>query len=403
MELFTKDFTYFLPEEKIALFPTEQRDQAKLLVYQKGKIHHDIFKSITTHLPHESLLVFNNSKVIPARLRFKKESGGEIEIFLLNPIVDKSNPAQESPVWNTSLKAQWQCTIGNKKKWNRNTILKLKEGNLELEARLLDEENSIVEFNWSGDKTWNEVLTIFGDTPLPPYIKRDTSKADRERYQTVYSEFRGAVAAPTAGLHFTPELMKELTQFGIKTEFLTLHVGAGTFQPIKTDKATDHRMHAEQIIFTKQNIEHLLGNSEKLIAVGTTSCRSLESLYWLGVKLILDADSVQPDQPFSIDQHFAYQVFDNLPTRKACLQEVHDFFCDNSLDFFSGESSIFIYPGYKFRMTDGLITNFHQPNSTLLLLIAAFIGNDWKILYSEALASNYRFLSYGDSSLLIPS
>lgn len=402
MELFTKDFTYSLPEDRIALFPTELRDQSKLLVYRQGKIDHDIFKNIPNYLHLDCLLVFNNSKVIPARLRFKKESGGEIEIFLLNPIVETSVVAQESEVWNVPTKACWQCTIGNKKRWNRNTILKQKLGEDELEALLVDEENSIVQFQWGAGKTWGEVLSIFGDIPLPPYLKRASTKADHERYQTVYSEWKGAVAAPTAGLHFTPEILNDLNTQGIKSEFLTLHVGAGTFQPIKVEKATDHQMHSEQIIFTKQNIENLLRHKGKFIAVGTTSCRSLESLFWLGVQLLQTNNFESPNQPFSINQHIAYQHHASLPTRIESLKKVYDFFDHHSLKIISGESSIFIYPGYKFRMTDGLITNFHQPNSTLLLLIAAFIGNDWKTVYSSAMMSNYRFLSYGDSSLLIP-
>ena len=340
MELFTKDFTYSLPEDRIALFPTEKRDQSKLLVYRKGKIDHDIFNNVSSYLPPKSLLVFNNSKVIPARLRFKKESGGEIEIFLLNPIVESSTATQESVVWNIPSKTRWQCTIGNKKRWTNNMILKQKHKELELAAHLIDEENSIVEFQWDGGKTWNDVLTIFGDTPLPPYLKREASSADRDRYQTVYSEWKGAVAAPTAGLHFTTEILKDLKKGGIKSEFLTLHVGAGTFQPIKTEKATDHQMHSEQIIFTKQNIENLISHKGKIIPVGTTSCRSLESLYWLGVKLLMDNNSVYPSQPILIDQHLAYQYQETLPSREECLKIVYNFFFKYSIEIFSGESSI---------------------------------------------------------------
>jgi len=391
MELFTRDFSYHLPEDRIALFPAEQRDQSKLLIYKNGAIQHDSFSNIVGHLPESSLLIFNNTEVIPARLKFIKESGAIIEIFLLKPEESDSN---------TQSSIRWHCTIGNKKRWKARSTLKLTKGDTELHAQLVNEEIPIVEFHWTGNKTWNEILRLFGDTPLPPYIKRETVKADIERYQTVYSAFPGAVAAPTAGLHFTPEILQKLPENGIYSDFITLHVSAGTFLPIKTEKATDHAMHEEKILVTKKNIDQLIAHGHKIIPVGTTSCRSLESLYWFGVKLLSAKGALKE---FAIDQHYAYQQNgQQLPSRMQSLQAVNNFMEQQMINEIKGTTSIYIYPGYKFRMTDGLITNFHQPNSTLLLLIAALVGENWKKIYNEALSSGYRFLSYGDSSLLIP-
>lgn len=432
MDLLTADFTYNLPEDRIALFPSAQRDQSKLLVYKNGTLEDTLFKNITEYLPKANMLVFNNSRVIPARLKFKKESGAGIEIFLLNPIaqatetelsnlraslktplfpslreekkvhqaegmglIPQKERSIEMPLHNS---AQWVCTIGNKKRWTRDSILRVVKSDVEIQARLIDRENSIVQFLWSGNKTWEEILLLIGDTPLPPYIKRDTVESDKERYQTVYSSPTGAVAAPTAGLHFTPEILEKLISCGFSTDFITLHVGAGTFQPIKAEKATDHRMHEEKIIFTKENLENLIEHGDKIICVGTTSCRSLESLYWFGVKLLSTKGQIE----FNVDQSFPYQYRGSLPSRMECLTLILDYMSRHNIKELIGATSIFIYPGYKFKMTDGLITNFHQPNSTLLLLIASLVGDDWKRIYRFALEKNYRFLSYGDSSLLLP-
>lgn len=394
MALFTRDFTYDLPEDRIALFPAAQRDQSRLLVYDQGRISHSMFRDIVDLIPPKSLLVFNDSKVIPARLRFKIETGATIEVFLLNP-ADKNVSAHDmlqrpSPV-------QWHCTIGNKKKWKPGVVLKQSNHPIEVNAKLLDDDKGTVEFQFSGAQTWAEVIHTFGDTPLPPYIKRATDNSDTERYQTVYSHTPGAVAAPTAGLHFTPEIIENISKKGVFTDYLTLHVGAGTFMPIKADVATEHPMHEESIYVSEANILNLIAHSDNIISVGTTSCRSLESLYWFGVTLMEDENA-----SFEIDQHFAYRERTTLPTRKASLEKILHWMSSRNMKALSGRTSIYIYPGYRFRMIDGLITNFHQPNSTLLLLIAALIGDDWKGVYDEALANNYRFLSYGDSSLLIP-
>jgi S-adenosylmethionine:tRNA ribosyltransferase-isomerase len=394
MALFTSDFTYDLPEARIALFPATQRDQSKLLVYDQGLISHRSFRDIVELIPSKTLLVFNNSKVIPARLRFKNETGATIEVFLLNP-ADRNVGAHE--MLQRSSPVQWLCTIGNKKKWKLGVVLRQSGNGIDLQASLLDPEAGFVEFQFSGAQTWAEVIHHFGDTPLPPYIKRATETTDVERYQTVYSHTPGAVAAPTAGLHFTPEIIEKVVKNGVFADYLTLHVGAGTFMPIKADVATEHHMHEESIYFSETNICNLIEHHARIISVGTTSCRSLESLYWFGVKLMEDDQA-----SFEIDQHFAYHERATLPSRKESLEKIRDVMQSKKLKALSGRTSIYIYPGYSFKMIDGLITNFHQPNSTLLLLIAAFIGDDWRKVYDSALANGYRFLSYGDSSLLIP-
>ena len=396
MELFTRDFTYDLPDERIALFPAANRDGSKLLYYNNGAITHHLFKDAVDLIPKGTLLVFNNSKVIPARLRFKNQTGATIEIFLLHP-ANKDVSAHQL-MQNTS-PVQWVCTIGNKKKWKSGVALMQSHQEVELTASLLDAAETIVEFTFSGYSTWAEVIRIFGDTPLPPYIKRNSELSDNERYQTVYSSVHGAVAAPTAGLHFTPDIIQSLAKKGVSCEYLTLHVSAGTFMPIKSEKATEHAMHEESVYFTRANLENLIKLGSRIIAVGTTSCRSLESLFWFGVKIMEEGESVN----FEIDQHFAYKNRNALPSRTESLKRVHAYMMANNLIELHGQTSIYVYPGYIFKMTDGLITNFHQPNSTLLLLIAAFVGPDWKKIYDAALKNNYRFLSYGDSSLLLPA
>jgi len=384
------DFTYELPEDKIALHPLPVRDQSKLLVYQKGNIQHSTFSTVSEFLPPHSILFFNNTKVIPARLIFKKETGAEIEIFLLDPV-------WPSPIvalaMNANQKSQWHCTIGNLKRWKENSTLKIKNSKVELDATLVDREKAIVELEWApSDLTFSEVVKIIGDIPLPPYIKRKTETTDVERYQTIYSKEDGAVAAPTAGLHFTEKVFDSLKSKNITFEYLTLHVSAGTFQPVKVQNASEHSMHEEQIIVTRVNVENLL-KKETVIAVGTTSLRTMESIYWFGVKLSHDSTS-----KFLINQNDAYQLkpIDKSEALNAVLKKMDD----DKTDQLIGETSIYILPGYDFKTCDALITNFHQPGSTLMLLVAAFVGKDWKKIYEDALVKNYRFLSYGDSSLL---
>jgi len=390
MEIKISDYTYDLPEERIAFHPLQERDQSKLLVYQNGNVQHSNFSKLSEFLPSNSILFYNNTKVIPARLIFKKETGAEIEIFLLDPVWPSPIVALAMNAKQTS---RWHCTIGNLKRWKENSKLKIKNSKLELEATLVDREKSIVELEWTpSDLTFSEVVKLCGDIPLPPYIDRKTERADVERYQTIYSKEDGAVAAPTAGLHFTEKVFNSLKEKNIAFDYLTLHVSAGTFQPVKVQNATEHSMHEEQIIVTRQNIQNLL-KEKAVVAVGTTSLRTMESVYWYGVKL-----STDPTSKFLISQTDAYELkpVDKAKALNAVLKKMDD----ENTDLLIGETSIYILPGYEFKTCDALITNFHQPGSTLMLLVAAFVGSDWRKIYSAALENSYRFLSYGDSSLL---
>lgn len=388
-----QDYTYTLPDDRIAFQPLTQRDESKLLVYKNAKIEHRVFKNLAELLPENSVLIFNDTKVIPARLHFQKDSGAEIEIFLLSPVAPEKLLAQAMLIKN---KCQWQCTIGNLKRWKDGQILSKKTGSISLTAVLINRKESIVEFSWPGDQTFSEVITHAGATPLPPYIRRTAEAADAERYQTIYSHQEGAVAAPTAGLHFTQRVFDALQARGIARDFVTLHVSAGTFQPVKTENALEHEMHHEQVTLSRQTLDILSDNLKKIIAVGTTSMRTLESVYWFGVKL-----QQQPNADFTITQHDPYALPGSVPVAEA-LQAVADYLDSRKLTSLTGTTSIFIYPGYQFRVCHGLITNFHQPGSTLMLLVAAFIGKNWKEVYQQALNEGYRFLSYGDSSLLLP-
>jgi S-adenosylmethionine:tRNA ribosyltransferase-isomerase len=386
-------YTYDLPADKIAAHPLANRDESKLLVYNKGQIQHTAFKSLGNFLPSNAFLFFNDTKVIPARIHFKKETGAEIEIFLLSP-QKPSTIMADAMVANKQ--CTWLCTIGNLKRWKDDQqLVKVKNG-ISLNAKLIDRNNGIVELSWDTGQSFAEVITEMGLTPLPPYIKRDVSQDDINRYQTIYSHYEGAVAAPTAGLHFTDQILESLQKKGIGKDFLTLHVSAGTFQPVKTENALEHVMHHEQVVISKKSIENLLQPNQFTIAVGTTSMRTLESLYWYGVQLLEN-----PESEFLVTQHDPYKKR-NLPSREEALRTILSHMNKNEMDSLTGSTSIFIYPGYEFKICNGLITNFHLPASTLILLVAAFIGDDWQKIYDEALLKDYRFLSYGDSSLLIP-
>ncbi len=388
-----KDYWYGLPQDRIALYPLPERDKSKLLVYKDGAVHHSKFEQLLTFLPRQSTLFFNNTRVIPARLYFQKETGATIELFLLHPVSPRASAQQAMEAKESN---RWVCTIGNLKRWSEGTKLNKSVEDITIQATLIDRETGEVEFNWAPPElTFAEIISRIGLTPLPPYLKRQAEQSDRLRYQTVYSQFEGAVAAPTAGLHFTDRILNELVSAGHKIEFLTLHVSAGTFQPVKVENAVEHPMHCEQVIATYQNIQELIA-SGFTVAVGTTSMRTLESLYWYGVKLIND-----PKADFIINQFDPYHT--SSPISKAtALEAILTKMKNEELTVISGETSIMIMPGYHFKVTDGLITNFHQPGSTLMLLVAAFVGPDWKQIYEEALQNDYRFLSYGDSSLLIP-
>lgn len=393
-QLELENYTYNLPEDRIAEFPLARRDESNLLIYENSRISHEKFFSLPDALPADATLFFNNTKVLPARLIFHKATGARIEIFLLEPVAPTADVA--SAMVNTD-EVTWRCMIGNLKKWKGDVLslsLESEQGNYKLYAYLSDRENGLVRLQWTSDAPFASVVRAAGQLPLPPYIKRKAEASDYERYQTVYARFDGAVAAPTAGLHFTPNVLKRLKENGVKMDELTLHVSAGTFQPIKSANIADHKMHSEEIVIKRENINQLLA-AGKRIAVGTTSMRTMESLYWFGARLVLNAKA-----PFLVGQNDPYEI--PAVSLVESLEAVINRMDDENTDFLTGRTEIFIYPGYTFRVCNGLITNFHLPGSTLILLVAAFIGEDWKKVYEDALAMNYRFLSYGDSSLLLP-
>jgi S-adenosylmethionine:tRNA ribosyltransferase-isomerase len=385
MSLKLEDYSYELPESRIAKHPPKERGTSKLLVYRQGAIQHHQFGAIVDQLPKEATLVFNDTKVIPARIILHKDTGARIEIFLLEPLAPSKVHEEIMLSRNT---CTWKCMIGNARKWKAGTMLASKS--LAFTAIRTGEDE--VTFEWEG-MTFSQLLTEIGKIPLPPYIQRELEEEDKDRYQTVYSKMDGAVAAPTAGLHFTDEILHELEVKGIHKSYVTLHVSAGTFQPIKVGDITQHPMHNEQLWIQRQTIESLLSSSQT-IAVGTTSMRTLESLYWFGVRLH------HQKEDFHIRKEDPYEM--EAIDKRAALQKVLHYMDQYQLNQLGGQTEIFLYPGYTFRMCDGLITNYHMPNSTLILLVAAFIGNAWRKVYQEALENNYRFLSYGDSSLLIP-
>ena len=392
-----KEYEYNLPEDRIAKFPLEKRDSSQLLEYKKGKIQHHHFFNLPDLLDADSLLVYNNTKVIPARLIFQRQTGARIEVFLLQPLA----PSRiMSEIMTSKKPVVWETMIGNLKKWKDEEtlqgIIKIDSQEVILSARLVNRDLMQVEFSWNDSEiAFVDLVEACGETPLPPYLNRKAEKNDKSRYQTVYSEKEGAVAAPTAGLHFTEEVFDALRKKGIQEAALTLHVSAGTFQPIKVKAVEEHPMHSEQLEIKRETIEKLLLHSGKVVAVGTTSVRTLESMYWYGVQLIENRGN-----RFEIEKLAPYVSRAYLPTRKEALQAILKEMEESNSDTLFGTTSIFVFPGYKFQLVDGLITNFHQPGSTLVLLIAALVGEDWKKIYQEALDSDYRFLSYGDSSLL---
>lgn len=398
MKIKISDYEYPLDDKQIAKYPESPRDESKLLVYKNTEIEHSKFRKISEFLPSNAHLVLNNTKVIPARLFFKRKTGANIEIFLLNPI----EPSQVLPlVMEERNTVTWHCVIGNKRRWKQEETL---EGEFEykgvkyaLKAELTDTFKNNVKFTWEGGLPFSELVVAYGNIPLPPYLNRESEESDKKDYQTIYSENDGAVAAPTAGLHFTPEVFAELDNLGVKKSFVTLHVGAGTFMPVKEENALNHPMHSEQMVVNKSFIEGLLANPEFVIPVGTTSMRSLESLYWFGVKII-----EKNPLPFFVEKLFPYQEHENI-SMKESFEAILKYMAHENQEQLIGNTEIMIFPGYMFRVCKGLITNFHQPASTLLLLVAALIGEQkWKDIYKQARENNYRFLSFGDSSLLIP-
>ena len=401
--IFISDYTYTLPEEKIARYPLPARDSSKLLLYRKGHITEDVYRNIDQHIPGNSLLVFNNTRVIEARLLFQKPSGGIIELFCLEPAAEY---ADISTGMLQSEQVQWKCLVGGASKWKPGQVLQktITHDNepLVLEARYIAKQSDcfIIEFKWTpGHFSFAEILHFAGVMPLPPYLKRAAETADAERYQTIYAQQDGSVAAPTAGLHFTPHVFEKLHAKQIYTSFVTLHVGAGTFKPVKAETIDAHEMHAEFIDVNRETIEQLLSFTGKIYAVGTTSARTLESLYWMGVKTQIEP-AIQPGD-LSISQWEVYsQLAEHATDVPAALQSLLDWMNKNKLQRLISKTQILIAPGYPFKIIRGLITNFHQPNSTLLLLVAALTGDDWKKIYAYALDHEFRFLSYGDGCLL---
>jgi S-adenosylmethionine:tRNA ribosyltransferase-isomerase len=388
-----QDFTYHLPDEKIALHPIEQRDQSKLLVYKNGIIAEDRYFNIQDHLPENSLLVFNNTRVIKARLLFTKPTGGVIEIFLLEPY-----RADYTSTLTATKNCRWKCFIGGASKWKEQ---ELTFGNWGLTVQIIEKltDAYAVAFNWNDPVSFAEILEQAGNIPLPPYIKRKAEEEDKARYQTIYAAHDGSVAAPTAGLHFTETVFKNLAAKNINSAFVTLHVGAGTFKPVKATTMLAHEMHAEWIDVDITAIQNLIANlNNTIVAVGTTSLRTIESLYWLGVKALTDLAA----QQLQITQWEVYEVLagkENI-TAKEALEALINWLQKNKLSKLFTQTQILIAPGYQFKIAKAIVTNFHQPQSTLLLLVAAAVGNDWKKIYAHALENQFRFLSYGDGSLL---
>ena len=427
-QLSINDFTYYLPEEKIAKFPLTKRDDSKLLVFKSGKILESKYKDLDTHLPKESLLVFNNTRVVEARLLFTKSTGGIIEIFCLEP---HSQYADITTAMLQKGKVWWKCLVGGAKKWKNEPLIKTIENSkplteitgqnsqdLVIKATKIEQltDSFIIELSWSDEQlTFAEVLHCAGLIPLPPYLNRAVENADIVSYQTIYAKHDGSVAAPTAGLHFTEDLFKKLASKHIEKAFVTLHVGAGTFKPVKAKIMADHEMHTEFIDVTFSAIKQILANiTNPIIAVGTTSLRTIESLYWLGVKVSKMSDLENTNVTVrlavnrghfiestpSISQWDAYELPQNISATNA-LVALLNWMKNKQMERLITKTQIIIAPGYKLKVAKGLVTNFHQPQSTLLLLIAAIIGNDWRKVYDYALENDYRFLSYGDGCLLM--
>ncbi|MCG6188929.1 S-adenosylmethionine:tRNA ribosyltransferase-isomerase [Maribellus maritimus] len=390
------DFSYNLPEERIAKYPLSERDKSKLLTWKNGEIKEDIFENCGRYLPENAQLVFNNTRVIHARLFFRKETGAKIEIFCLEPI----EPADYQISFRQAEKATWKCMVGNSKKW-KTGILKNqfkidgKTVTLCAEKKAQEENSFLIEFSWNGNFHFSEIIEQIGQLPIPPYLNRETEESDEKTYQTVYAKTDGSVAAPTAGLHFTEKVLSQLSEKNIANKEITLHVGAGTFQPVKSATIEGHSMHHEQVIVKKSIIESFIQNPENIIAVGTTSVRSMESLYWLGLQL--EDDTFNPGFP-EVLQWEPYEKEAVITTEKA-LQNILNYIESSRLEAIQFSTQIIILPGYDFKIISGMFTNFHQPQSTLLLLISAFLGEKWKEIYDYALENNFRFLSYGDSNL----
>ena len=396
-EIRIEDYNYNLPDERIAKYPLPQRDGSKLLHYKEGVVTEKKFSDISSLLPEGSIMVFNDTKVVPARLHFQRSTGAHIEIFCLEPV----QPEEYVTMFAVTDKCRWKCIVGNVKRWKNDTLNLYNPDSdeevtsLALKADLIERqgETSIVEFSWEGGLPFSKVLEIGGSIPIPPYLNRNTEDVDLERYQTLYARFRGSVAAPTAGLHFTENVLQAIRERNITTETVCLHVGAGTFLPVKSSLVSEHTMHREPFVVTLGFLEKLLAKTGKLVAVGTTSVRTLESLYYVGVKCIETGAPADVDQWDPYSREYTYSLYEALSALVEYLKK------NNMKDIQLG-TRIIIVPGYQFKVVDVLVTNFHQPQSTLLLLISAFVKGDWHKIYDFALANDFRFLSYGDSSIL---
>ena len=397
------DYNYALPDERIAKYPLPQRDHSKLLLYRQGEVSDDVFYNLPGHLPQGALMVFNNTRVIQARMHFRKSTGALIEIFLLEPAC----PADYEQMFQTRGRCSWLCLVGNLKKWKEGTLtrtLNVEHGALNITATRKGEQGTshLIEFEWDNSQvSFAELIDAAGELPIPPYLNRDTEESDKTTYQTVYSKIKGSVAAPTAGLHFTPEVLAAIDARGIDREEVTLHVGAGTFKPVKSAEIADHEMHTEYIAVHRQTLEKLLAHQCQAIAVGTTSVRTLESLYYMGLKA-LDNPDIDEEQLHVAQWEPYEEVKGKREEVKAALQALLTWMDRRALTVLHSSTQIIIAPGYDYKIVKMLVTNFHQPQSTLLLLVSAFVHGDWRRIYDYALSHHFRFLSYGDSSLLMP-
>ena len=397
------DYNYPLPDERIAKFPIAQRDHSKLLIYNKGEVSSDVFYNLPQYLPAAALMVFNNTKVIQARMHFRKDTGALIEVFLLEPAA----PSDYELMFQTTGQCAWYCLVGNLKKWKEGTLHR----SVELNGQTIDVTatrgpihgtSHRIDFTWTDDVSFAEIIDAMGELPIPPYLNRETQESDKTTYQTVYSKIKGSVAAPTAGLHFTPEVLADLDAHGIQREELTLHVGAGTFKPVKSEEIEGHEMHTEYVSVRRDTIQKLIAHEGCAIAVGTTSVRTLESLYYMGLKVMRNS-SLNEDQ-LHVAQWEPYESRnEECEVRSVeALQALADWMDAHALTVLHSSTQIIIAPGYDYHIVKMLVTNFHQPQSTLLLLVSAFVKGDWHKIYDYALSHDFRFLSYGDSSLLIP-
>ena len=411
-EIHISEYNYELPDERIAKFPVAQRDHSKLLIYKKGEVGEDTFYNLPGYLPENALMVFNNTKVIQARLHFRKNTGALIEVFLLEPAV----PADYEQMFQQTESCSWLCLVGNQKKWKDGALSRTIDYNgkeLTICATRKGEHGTsqLIEFEWSGGASFAEILDMMGELPIPPYLNRETQESDKTTYQTVYSKIKGSVAAPTAGLHFTERVLKDIDARGIEREELTLHVGAGTFKPVKSETIGNHAMHTEYVAVKRHTIERLIAHNGEAIAVGTTSVRTLESLYYMGLKVMQNTDANEDE--LHVEQWEPYDAIpatneksevknEEWPSATEALQALLDWMDRRKLTVLHSSTQIIIAPGYDYKIVKMMVTNFHQPQSTLLLLVSAFVHGDWHKIYDYALSHDFRFLSYGDSSLLMP-